>query len=46
MIGSASRQTVNVPMSAEGSPLRILELTKWFGETCAINALTLVVPNG
>ena len=37
---------MNVPLSADGSPLRILELTKWFGATCAINALTLVVPNG
>ena len=33
-------------MSADGSPLRILELTKWFGSTCAIDGLTLVVPNG
>jgi ABC-2 type transport system ATP-binding protein len=33
-------------MSVYGSPLRILELTKWFGSTCAINAMTLVVPNG
>src|SRR6185312_16044608 len=40
------RQTVNVPMSADGSPLRILELTKWFGTTCAIDGLTMVVPSG
>jgi ABC-2 type transport system ATP-binding protein len=37
---------VNVQITADGSPLRILELTKWFGSTCAINAMTLVVPNG
>jgi ABC-2 type transport system ATP-binding protein len=33
-------------MSADGSPLRILELTKWFGTTCAIDGLTMVVPSG